>query len=258
MADRQGKQLLAAGSAGLMPMLYQAVIDNHVYAVVPLKKQGIDRLRPGRRTMAWDDYLNTVKTSFYLRSGGKRRFRAEILHRAVSEREIYVTFSLTSLCRRPLDMLQIGLTLELDGRYHRVRYYGMGETESYSDFHAQDVMGIYETDASAMAVPYIKPQESGNRSGVRWAEVTDDSGAGLRITALEQPLNFKAVDIDETQLRRAGHREDVTHQDHTVLHINGFMRGIGSASCGPDTAERYKKILHNRETYSYSFKIEAI
>ena len=258
IADRLGKQLLAAGSSGLMPMLYQAVIDNHVYAVVPLKKQGIDRLRPGRQTMVWDDYLNTVKTSFYLRSGGKRRFRAEILHRAVSEREIYVTFSLTSLCRRPLDMLQIGLTLELDGRYHRVRYYGMGEMESYSDFHAQDVMGIYETDASTMAVPYIKPQESGNRSGVRWAEVTDDSGAGLRIAALEQPLNFKAVDIDETQLRRAGHREDVTHQDHTVLHINGFMRGIGSASCGPDTAERYKKILHDRETYSYSFKIEAI
>lgn len=213
---------------------------------------------PRCRKVKWDEYLNTVQTAVDLIAKGKKRFHAQITCRAVSERELYVTFSITSLCRKPVDMLQIGLMLELDGRYHRIRYYGMGETESYSDFSAQNVMGIYETDASAMDVNYIKPQESGNRSGVRWAEITDDSGAGLRITALEQPLNFKATDIDPQKLRRAKHQEDITRLDKTILHVNGFMRGIGSASCGPDTAERYKKILHFRESYTYSFKIESI
>ena len=256
--DRRGNQLLDPEKPGFAVNLYQAVIDNHVYAVAPLKKLGIDRLIPRRRRMAWDGYLNTVQTSVDLCAGGKKRFRAEIVHRAVSDREIYVSFALTSLCRRPVDLLQIGLTLALDGRYHKVRYYGMGETESYSDFSAQDVMGIYETDTAAMDVGYIKPQESGSRSGVRWAEVTDESGSGLRITALEQPLNFKATDIDPQELRRAKHREDVVRLNKTILHLNGFMRGIGSASCGPDTAERYQKILHYRETYTYSFKIESI
>ncbi len=256
--DGRGNQLLAPGNPGFAVNLYQAVIDNHVYAVTPLKKMGIDRLVPRCRKVKWDEYLNTVQTAVDLIAGGKKRFHAQITHRAVSERELYVTFSITSLCRKPVDMLQIGLTLALDGRYHRIRYYGMGETESYSDFSAQNVMGIYETDASAMDVNYIKPQESGNRSGVRWAEITDNSGAGLRITALEQPLNFKATDIDPQKLRRAKHQEDVTRLDKTILHINGFMRGIGSASCGPDTAEQYKKILHFRESYTYSFKIESI
>ena len=79
-----------------------------------------------------------------------------------------------------------------------------------------------------MFVPYIKPQESGNRSGVRWAEITDDAGGGLRLTALGQPLHFKAVDVDEENLCKARHMEDVERLDQTVLHINGFMRGIGS------------------------------
>lgn len=258
LTDRSGGEVLSPVGDGFAPMLYQAVIDNHAYMVAPLKKLGIDKLRAGRKARKWDEYLNTVTTSFTLNAKGKKRFKAEVRHQAVSDRECYVTFTLTSLCRKPVDMMQIGLTLPVDGKYRRVRYYGMGETESYSDFSAQDVMGIYETDAASMAVTYIKPQESGNRNNVRWAEVTDASGAGIRITALGQPLNFKAVDIDEEQLRASKHIEDVTHQDYTVLHINGFMRGIGSASCGPDTDDQFKKLLHYGETYSYSFKIEAI
>ncbi|MDD6146771.1 MAG: hypothetical protein PUB43_07010 [Oscillospiraceae bacterium] len=169
-----------------------------------------------------------------------------------------MTASFTSLSKKTLDMLQIGLTLTLEGRYRHVRYYGMGEAESYSDFSAQSVMGVYETTAEKMYIENIKPQESGNHNGVRWAEITDENGCGFRITALEQTLHFKAVDVEEVNLRQAKHIEDVIHRNKIFVHINGFMRGIGSASCGPDTADAYRKVLHYVETFTYCFQLELI
>lgn len=258
MTDKNGSEILAKDSQGLLPMLHQAVIDNHVYVAAPLKKSGIDRIHIKNQKASFDEHKNIVSSKFLLLHGSSKRFKAEISQKAVSEKEFYVTLSLTSLHKKPLDLLQIGLTLKLNGKYNNVRYYGMGDCESYPDFKAQDVMGVYETNATSMYVPYIKPQESGNRTAVRWAEITDDTGSGLRITALDAPIDFKAVDIDEKELRRAKHREDVVRQNETTLHINGFMRGIGSQSCGPDTADKFKKILHLGETYSYTFKIKII
>ncbi|MBS6702671.1 MAG: hypothetical protein KH284_13845, partial [Clostridiales bacterium] len=258
LRDQKGRAVLPENSVGFAPQLWQAVIDNHVYVAAPARKLGLDRLRRGKQKRRFDRFQNTVSTSFALRARGKPRFAVELLQKAVSETAMQVTLRLTSRIKQPVDLLQIGLTLALNGRYQNVRYYGMGETESYADFSAQDVMGVYRTTVPDMFVPYIKPQESGNRSGVRWAEITDDAGGGLRLTALEQPLHFKAVDVDEENLRKARHREDVERLDQTVLHINGFMRGIGSQSCGPDTAEPFKKLLHFGETAAYSFLLELL
>lgn len=258
LTDKNGKEILSSRTIGFVPMLYQAVIDNHVYAVAPLKKAGIDKLRASKFSGKADNYLNTVQSHFYLSSKNRKRFEIEIVQRAVSEKEIYVTVNTTSLEKRPLDMLQIGVTLELKGDYQFVKYYGMGEEQSYSDFNSQSVMGIYNTQVSKMYVSNIKPQESGNHNMVRFAEITDADGSGIRITALDNAFDFKAVDIDEENLRKARHMEDVEHTKSTFVHVNGFVRGIGSQSCGPDTAEKYKKILHYKENFTYSFKIEII
>lgn len=258
LSDQNGRALLPEHGAGFMPQLWQAVIDNHVYAAAPSRKIGLDRLRRGRQKSKFDRFQNTVTTRFALTARGRACFDVELLQKAVSPTVLHITLRITSRLRRPVDLLQIGLNLTLNGSYENVRYCGMGETESYSDFSAQDVMGVYETKASEMLVPYIKPQESGNRSSVRWVEVTDHKGGGVRITALEQALHFKAVDVSGENLRKARHREDVLHRDETILHINGFMRGIGSQSCGPDTAEAYKKVLHLKESVCFSFQLEIL
>ncbi|MGN0533102.1 MAG: glycoside hydrolase family 2 TIM barrel-domain containing protein [Eubacterium sp.] len=258
VTDNGGNSLLPNASRGFEPMLYQAIIDNHVYIAPALKKAGLDRLQAQKYKCSFDEYLNTVQESFVLTAKGKKLFKVQITHKAVEDNALCVTVSYTSLFRKPLDMLQMGVTLKLNGKYNRVRYCGMGEAESYCDFSCQDVMGVYETTADKMYVENIKPQESGNHNMVRWAEITDERGSGIRITALEQALDFKAVDVEEANLRKAKHIENVARTDKTVLHINGFMRGIGSASCGPDTTDKYKKIMHLGESFTYSFKLEMI
>ncbi|MGN0457799.1 MAG: glycoside hydrolase family 2 TIM barrel-domain containing protein [Eubacterium sp.] len=256
--DLNGKSVLPPNFNGFEPSLYQAVIDNHVYIAPALKKAGLDRFKIKKVKCDFDEYHNTVKQSLVIYARGKRLFKAELLYKAVESNAVCVTASFTSLSKKPLDMLQMGLTLGLNGEYSQVRYYGMGETESYCDFSCQDVMGVYEATADTMYIENIKPQESGNRNAVRWAEITDKDGNGIRVTALKQALNFKAVNVDGANLRRAKHIEDVVRTDKTFVHINGFIRGIGSQSCGPDTADKYKKIMHLGETYSYSFKLELI
>ncbi len=258
LADRNGRDILAAGSQGFTVQLTQALIDNHVFMMRQLKKAGITSLRIGSCKRGFDDYLNTVTSEFSLFDGLRKRFDAVIESKAVSQRKVRISFTLTSFCKKPLDIPQIGLTLKLRGDCKNIRYYGMGDAECYSDFSAQSVMGVYRTTAGDMYVPYIKPQESGNRSGVRWAEITDDTGSGIRVTAVAQPLHFKAVNIEEENLQKAKHREDVRRVNATILHLNGFMRGIGSASCGPDTAEQFKKVLHYKEKYTYIFDLEMI
>ncbi|MGN0532427.1 MAG: glycoside hydrolase family 2 TIM barrel-domain containing protein [Eubacterium sp.] len=258
LITRNGSKIMPANSNGFEPSLYQAIIDNHVYTAPALKKAGLDRLKVQKLKCSFDEFLNTVEESFVLTAKGHKLFKAKIAHKAIEDNCICVTASFTCLSKKPLDMLQVGLTLSLNGSYNHVRYYGMGGTESYSDFSCQDVMGIYETTAEDMYIENIKPQESGNRNMVRWAEITDDNGCGIRITALEQAMDFKAVNIEKENLCKAKHIEDVKRMDKTVIHINGFMRGIGSASCGPDTADRYKKIMHPGESFAYSFKLELI
>ena len=200
LTDRNGRNMLQNGSHGFVVQLAQALIDNHAYMKWPLKKAGVFHLRSGSGKRRYDDYLNTVSTTFPLFAGVKKRFSVVIESKAVMANKVRVTFTLTSLYKKPLDLPQIGLTLQLAGAYRNVRYYGMGDVECYSDFSKQSVMGVYTTRAEDMYVEYIKPQESGNRCGVRWAEVTDDTGAGVRITATGQPLHFKAVDGEEKNI----------------------------------------------------------
>ncbi len=258
ITDKKGNDVLSANSNGFEPSLYQAVIDNHAYIAPALKKSGLDSIKAQRIKCKFDEHLNSVSENIVMTAKGKRLFKVQIHQKAVENNAVCVTATFTSLSKKPLDMLQMGLTLKLNGSYNSVRYYGMGETESYCDFSCQDVMGVYETTADKMYIENIKPQESGNHNKVRWAEITDDKGNGIRITALKQALNFKAVNVDEENLRKAKHIEDVVRTDKTTLHINGFMRGIGSNSCGPDTADRYKRVMHLGESFTYSFKLELI
>ena len=109
-----------------------------------------------------------------------------------------------------------------------------------------------------MLEPYIKPQESGNRCGVRFAKVTNDDGLGLEFIADGKPFNFNAKTTTEDSLISANHLEDVKVMDLNNISIDGFVRGIGSNSCGPDTRDKFKHILSKHNPFTYSFMVRPI
>ena len=150
-----------------------------------------------------------------------------------------------------LQIARFGVTLQLPKEWANVKYYGLGERENLPDFTAHAKIGVYETTVDAMHEPYIFPQDNGNHGQVRWLEMTDKNGKGLRLANAPGKLSFSAQRYSQASLTAATHQEDLTDEGVVYLNIDGFMRGSGSASCGPDVLEQYRIDLANGLEFSF-------
>ena len=88
-------------------------------------------------------------------------------------------------------------------------------------------------------VPYIRPQENGGHADVRWLELTDARGDGLRID-LAEPGQVSATHVRAADLAAATHDIDVRPVRETIVQLDAAHRGLGTASCGPDTLPEYR------------------
>ncbi|WP_302949337.1 glycoside hydrolase family 2 TIM barrel-domain containing protein [uncultured Selenomonas sp.] len=110
--------------------------------------------------------------------------------------------------------------------YDRIRYYGYGPKENYADRHRGARLGIYESTAAEEVEPYLRPQETGNHCGVRWIELRDHSGHGLRLTGAA-PMEASALPYHPHELENARHAYDLPRSVHTYLRASAGMCGVG-------------------------------
>jgi beta-galactosidase len=139
------------------------------------------------------------------------------------------------------ELPKIGLACALASGLEKVRWYGRGPHECYSDRKAGARVGLYESSVDGLQVPYVLPQENGNRTDVRWVELSGAAGGarGLRVSTASS-FDFTASHHGADQLWRARHTCDLVRKPETFLSIDVAQRGLGSAACGPDTLERYR------------------
>ena len=137
-----------------------------------------------------------------------------------------------------------------------IEYYGYGPFESEIDFKEQCTVGIFKTTVNDMDERYIKPQDYGTRTGVRWLKVTDDKGVGLMICNADRKLSFNARHFTQKLLQDAKHREDLHNENTTVLNIDGFRRGTGTNSCGPDVLDQYN--IDARKGLEFEFTVAPV
>ena len=128
---------------------------------------------------------------------------------------------------------RFGLTFEMPSQYDNVEYFGLGDRPNLDDFDCHALLGRYKTKVDDMREKYIKPQESSMRTGVRWAEVTDENGNGLRFENNSAPFVFSADKFTSQQCAKAAHQEDLKICDTTFLHFDSYHLGAGSNACGP-------------------------
>jgi beta-galactosidase len=133
------------------------------------------------------------------------------------------------------ELPKIGLVCALAPGLELVKWYGRGPQECYSDRKAGAAFGIYESSVDALQVPYVLPQENGNRTDVRWVEISPGRGAregGLRVSSAGS-FDFAASHHGAEQLWKARHTCDLKRRGETFLSIDVAQRGLGTASCGP-------------------------
>lgn len=131
------------------------------------------------------------------------------------------------------ELTRFGVTLEMPKEFKNIEYYGLGDRETLCDFNEHGILGVYNTTVSEMHEKYIMPQESGNRSELRYADITNNNGVGIKILHKGNYFNFNANHFVLKDVLKANHTEDLVDKETTNVQIDGFYRGTGSNSCGP-------------------------
>jgi beta-galactosidase len=158
------------------------------------------------------------------------------------------------------EMPRFGNVITLPFELDNYQYYGRGPVENYVDRCDAAMLGIYESKVKDQYVPYLRPQENGNKMDVRWLTLTDDSGFGLKVEGL-QPMGATALhnaseDFDPGMTKKHQHINDIYPRNEVVLSIDLFQRGIGGTnSWGQLPLEKYR---YNNKDYHFSYKLSII
>lgn len=249
-----------ADKPGFFPNLYRALLDNDAHKKSFWRRWRLHRLQFPCKSFSYTAD-GKAKAEYSVEGGGIKLFDLTLSYTVGGKGTVEVSAVLTpTAVQTPVtdtpiqtDLPRFGLMLELSQELHHVRYYGRGEKENMPDFKAQSPVGIYTADVRDLYEPYIKPQDGGHHGETRYVELTDDNGDGLRFTALDRPFSFTARPFTQKLLVGAKHREDLHDEHTTVLHIDGFMRGTGTASCGQDTLAQYRVNAENGLAYRFCF-----
>lgn len=168
--------------------------------------------------------------------------------------------SIVVSCKRskPIPFLpRFGAVMEMPREFENVRYFGYGDRPNCDDYKEHAMLGVYQMKVDEMREKYIKPQESSMRAGVRWFEVTNNDGVGLRFTpSVEESLTFGADHFTSHQCAKTQHQEDLKLCDTTVVHIDEYMLGAASGACGPVPSKQYR--ANSAKGMWFSFDIEPI
>ena len=146
-----------------------------------------------------------------------------------------------------VDVARVGANFELSGELSDLTWFGSGPHETYPDRKIARISRYISTVAEQY-IPYVRPQENGGHNGVRWFELTNAIGNGVRVQ-LTKPLQVSITPNRAIDLADATHDVEIKPCGNTVVHIDAAHRGVGTAACGPDTLPQYliKSGLHTWE-----------
>jgi beta-galactosidase len=162
--------------------------------------------------------------------------------------------NVVELARGITDVPRIGVLLVLRAGLEHLEWYGRGPHEAYADRLASTVVGRFRSTVSDQFVPYLNPQEHGHHPETRWLRLTDDRGAGLEVRGVPT-IGFGASHLTAADLTAARHLNELEPRPEVYLSLDLAQRGLGTASCGPDTAKRYR-LLDRR--YAFAFELRRI
>jgi len=166
------------------------------------------------------------------------------------------------------DIPRIEMRMQLQKRYGRMTYFGRGPWGNYQDRKASAFVDLYSSKVKDQYVPYIRPQENGNKTNVRWAAFSDDNNNGVLIVAKKplegleiSALHMRNEDFDTTsgidyqdlsKTNASKYTIDIKEQDLVQLNIDLKQRGVaGDDSWYSKPQEKYQ--IKGQEKYNYSY-----
>jgi beta-galactosidase len=221
---------------------------------------GLDQLQHRCEGFAWHRNRDGSATVALLHAAtGRARWRdCTHAHRYTLQPDgaLVVDNEVAFGARDMTDLPRVGVRLDVRPGFEQLRYFGRGPRENYADRKASGLIGLYAGTVTAEHVPYVMPQESGHHTDVRWLELAGPRRATLRISGAPT-LEFNATHFTAEDLYAAKHTTDLTPRVETIVHLDAAQRGLGTASCGPDTLAQYR-LLKSRYRWRYGLKLDQV
>ncbi|MBJ6367009.1 glycoside hydrolase family 2 TIM barrel-domain containing protein [Snuella sedimenti] len=153
---------------------------------------------------------------------------------------------------------KLGVQLQVPNTFDNLKYLGRGPHESYWDRKLSADIGIFSSKVSKDYYHYIRPQESSNKTGVRWFALTNNQGYGLLVNATDQHLSMSAWPYTTWNIEEALHTYDLEEQDFITLNIDHKQMGVGGDDSWSNKALPHPEFRIPAKAYNYSFLIKPI
>jgi beta-galactosidase len=153
-------------------------------------------------------------------------------------------------------LMRMGNDLQLDKKFDQVKWFGRGPWENYWDRKSASLVGLYSQHLKEQYFPYARPQESGNKTEVRWITMTDKKGFGLKIVFADSLLSFSALpysldDLDPEVDKKQYHSGELKKRENIFMHVDLNQTGVqGIDSWGAQPLKQYR-IPFSDHGYSY-------
>jgi len=184
----------------------------------------------------------------------------QILYNILNDGSIQLTFSINKQTEFS-EIPRFGSRMILPQNFHHLTYYGKGPYENYQDRNTASFVGIYKDFTENQYYKgYIRPQESGNRTGIRWLELGDENGHGVSIEGLQE-LNFTAIhhsteDLDPGYTKKQQHPTDLPPRKNIYLNIDLNQRGIGGDDSWKSLPHEQYLLKNSDYEFSYILKLK--
>ncbi len=235
----RGVQLITAGPAF---NVWRAPTDNDAPRLAKMwREAGYDTMREQTVSFAVNQdapALVTVTAAFTAKGEGQNEGADyTLMYRIYGSGDVQVDLDAKFGASLP-PLPRIGLLLEMPGRFENFTWYGRGPQENYWDRKAGYPVGLYRSTVSEQYVPYILPQENGNKTDVRWAALTGDDGIGLLVVG-NPVFEITAHHYTIADFEQALHTHELTRKENITVTLDYRQSGLGGGSCGPDTLPEY-------------------
>jgi len=188
-------------------------------------------------------------TSQYELLDGKAKVR--VTYTINGQGAVKVDYSLKITGNLP-NIPRVGMTCGIADDYRQISWYGRGEQENYIDRRTGFDVGIYTLPISEFIEPYVKPQENGNRTDVRWMYLANRSQQGLLVVA-DSLLSMSAWPFNEAAYKLARHFHELKESGFITLNIDLVQMGVGGNDSWSEVAAPLEKYQIKAKDYAYSF-----
>lgn len=262
--DVDGKPMLEEGYA-ITPDFWRAPTDNDCGAGTQ------------RKLHAWKNPEMKMKSFKVVENEGKAEKGVEVVYDMPSvEATLTMTYTLTPAgelvvneamtvnkdAKHKPELMRYGMQLVMPKAYNMLTYYGKGPGENYIDRNNGDRLGVYDAKVADQYWGYVRPQESGNKTEVRYWQVKDENGKGLEFYSFApmecSTLNYLASDLDDGWDKNAhqSHSGDLTPRDFSVVKLAARQRGLACVnSWGAIPLEQYRMPYQD---YSFTYVIRPL